>query len=135
MNGISIGFNPEGGVYVTSQFETDLNASSDDMRIADHFIDLIRQRSPAAALTLERRADDYLSLCTGEMDFLRFKYTPRARWISIDVSGLDVQVDDPRFAAQKNKNQRFWKASITDLSDLASFDDAVFGAFLKCSEA
>ena len=134
MNGVTIGFNPEGGVYVTSQFEKDLNASPDDMRIADHFIDLIRQRSPAAALTLERRADDYLSLCAGEMDFLRFKYTSRARWISIDVSGLDVQADDPRFAAQKNKNQRFWKASIVDLSDLPSFDDTVFAAFLKCAE-
>lgn len=133
MNGVTIGFNPEGGVFVTSQFEKELNAGPDDVAISEHFIEAIRRVSPAALLSLERRADDYLSLCTGDMDFLRFKYTPRARWISIDVSGLDLSPDDPRFAAQKNKNQRFWKASVVELSDLSAFDDVVVASFLNCS--
>lgn len=132
MNGISISYN-EGQLSISSQFEKGLNASPEDLAIANHFIDLIRSRTPAAALAIERRAEDYLSLCSRESDFLRFKYTPRARWISVDVSGVDISPDDPLFAAQKNKNQRFWKAAIKYLSDLSQFDEIVFSAFKNVS--
>ena len=126
MNGISIEFDSrKGEAVVKSQFDKELNLTDDDKLIADHFIQILKNRAPAAPVTLERRADDYLSLCCGLNDFLRFKYTPRARWISVAVLGLDISPDDPRFVAQKNKNQRFWKANITDLSDLDDFDDIV----------
>ena len=129
MNGISIGFDYENGVpVVKSQFDKELNLTDDDRAIADHFIQIIKERAPAAPVTLERRADEYLSLCCGLNDFLRFKYTPRARWLSVAVLGLDVSRDDPRFSAQKNKNVRFWKANIRDLSDLDDFDEIVVAA-------
>lgn len=126
MNGISIGFDYEKGeAVIKSQFDKDLNLTDDDKAIADHFIQIIGKSAPAAHVTLERRADEYLSLCVGDNDFLRFKYTPRARWISVAVWGLDISPDDPRFSAQKNKQARFWKASIRDVSDLSDFDDVV----------
>lgn len=132
MNGISIGFDYEKGeAVVKSQFDKDLNLTDEDQAIADHFIQIIKRSAPAAPVTLERRANDYLSLCCGLNDFLRFKYTPRARWLSVAVLGLDVSSDDPRFSAQKNKNQRFWKASINDLSDLDAFDDIVIASCCK----
>lgn len=132
MNGISISYN-EGQLSISSQFEKELNASPEDLVIANHFIDFIKSRTPAAALTLERRSEDYLSLCVGASDFLRFKYTARARWISVDVFGLNISPSDPLFAAQKNKNQRFWKAAIQDVSELSKFDDIVFSSFQKNS--
>ena len=128
MNGISIGFDSENGVFVTSQFEKELVMNDDQQKIAEHFISVIRAAVPAASLSLEQRSLDYVSMCVGANDFLRFKYTPRARWLSIDVIGLCVSPDDPRFAAQKNKNQRFWKAKIDNVSNLSAFDDLVIAS-------
>lgn len=128
MNGISIGFEPENGVFVSSQFEKELVMNDDEQKIAEHFIAAIRAAAPAALLSLERRSADYISLCVGANDFLRFKYTPRARWLSIDTIGLCVSPDDPRFAVQRNKNQRFWKAKIESVSDLSVFDDLVIAS-------
>lgn len=128
MGGISIGFDPKNGVFVTSQFEKDLVMNDDEKEIAEHFIVAIRAAAPAAPLSLEQRSFDYISLCVGANDFLRFKYTPRARWLSIDIIGLGVSPDDPRFIVQKNKNQRFWKAKIDNISNLSAFDDLVIAS-------
>lgn len=128
MNGISISFDPENGVSVTSQFEKELVMNDDEKKIAEHFISVIRASDPAAPLSLEQRSADYVSLCVGVNDFLRFKYTPRARWLSVDVTGLCVSPEDPRFIAQKNKNQRFWKSNIKNLSELSAFDELVIAS-------
>lgn len=128
MNGISISFDSENGVFVSSQFEKELSMNDDEQKIAEHFIAVIRAAAPAAPLSLERRSADYVSLCVGVNDFLRFKYTPRARWLSIDTIGLCVPPDDSRFSAQKNKNQRFWKAKIDNISNLSAFDDLVIAS-------
>lgn len=128
MNGISIGLDPENGVFVTSQFEKELVMNDGEKKVAEHFISVIRAVAPATALSLEQRSFDYISLCVGANDFLRFKYTPRARWLSVDIIGLCVSPDDPRFAAQKNKQQRFWKAKIDNISDLSMFDDIVIAS-------
>lgn len=128
MNGISIGFDPENGIFVTSQFEKELNMNDDEAKIAEHFISVTRAAVPAAPLSIERRSLDYISLCVGVNDFLRFKYTTRARWLSVDIIGLCISPDDPRFMAQKNKRQRFWKAKIDNTSSLSVFDDIVIAS-------
>ena len=133
MNGIIIKY--ENGVLtVKSQFDKDLNASEDDLLISEHFISGIKSKYPDASVSLERRSDNYLSLCCGPNDFLRFKYTPRARWLSVAALNLDISPDDPRFAAQKNKGVRFWKANICDISDLDRFDDVVISSYLLNSK-
>lgn len=129
MNGIIIKYE-NGVVTVKSQFDKELNASEDDLKISEHFISVIRNEYLDASVSLERRSDNYLSLCCGLNDFLRFKYTDRARWLSVAVLNLDISPDDPRFAAQKNKNVRFWKANIRELSDLNQYDDVVVASYL-----
>lgn len=111
--------------YDASQFDEKLNINKDEGKIATHYITLLESEVPSSLITIERRSDNYLTLCTNGIDFLRFKYTSRAKWIALDAWEIEINKDDLRFIAQKNKNQRFWKATIADLSDLAVFDDLV----------
>lgn len=75
-----------------------------------------------------RNSDDYVSVVFGEYnDFLRFKFTDRAKWISLRLSPEDRKLnkDNPLFDSQKNKNQLHWKSNIHSISDLDSFRDLV----------
>ncbi|MBP5298664.1 MAG: hypothetical protein J6Z09_05910 [Lachnospiraceae bacterium] len=132
--GITIGIDQNGKPFVNSQFEKELEINKDESRIAEHFILYIINMDPAADIILEQRSSNYISMCTKDYDFLRFKYTDRAKWISIDVTDLDVSADDPRFTAQANKNQRFWKANIKSVGDLCSFDSLVYDSYLHAKE-
>ena len=125
---IGIGIDDRGQPYVRSQFRKELDANDDEMRIAEHFISAISAVNPDAPVSLERRSENYLSLCLGDNDFLRFKYTERAKWLSIDTSFLDIEDDNPLFEAQKNKRQRHWRAKISDIADINKFDEYVIKA-------
>ena len=125
MGAINIGIDENGKLYVHSQFEKKLNANEEELLIAEHFVSAIARAKPDVSVSLERRSENYLSLCVSENDFLRFKYSERAKWISIDTTYLNLSEDDLRFAAQKNKRQRHWKAIICDLSELADYDELV----------
>lgn len=129
MNGITIVINDQGKPFVRSQFQKDLNANEKELLVAEHFISVINAAKPNIVVTLERRSDNYLSLCLKENDFLRFKYTDRTKWLSIDTTYLDLKEDDERFVTQKNKKQRHWKATIDDISMLQAFDEL---AVLAC---
>lgn len=78
-------------------------------------------------LTIERRTDNYVSIVIGYNDFLRFKCSPRAKWISLDLPQhiAAANIDNPIFAAQKNKGQRHWKASISSLDELDGLSDFI----------
>ena len=106
----------------------ELNINEDEQAIADHFIDVILKQKPEMNPVLERRSESYISLCQGETDFLRIKFTSRARWISIDSWAAELEEDDPLFEAQTNKRQRHWKAKLDDISDIEQFDDYVVRA-------
>lgn len=122
MNGIKLQLDEAGRFTVTSQFEKDLEINEDEKKIAEHFYNLIGEAAP---ISLERRSSSYLSLCLGGDDFLRFKYTDRAKWIALDSWAVKINDDNPLFISQKNKKQRFWKAELSDLSDALLFDDLV----------
>lgn len=111
---------------IGSIFDREINANKEEEMIATHFEEVIHREHPNLAITLERRSNNYLSLCAGSSDFLRFKYTDRAKWISIFNYGLSEE--DSRFSAQKNKRQVHWKAKIDDISDLSLFDKDVLEA-------
>lgn len=105
-----------------TSIDAELNATDGEVSIAEHFIRLIESNCPEKTVKTMRKADNYLTLCLNETDILRFKYTNRARWLSIPVpSGHDES--DPLFLAQKNKKQFFWKATIQGFEDLEKFDD------------
>lgn len=128
MNGIAFGIDENGKTFVKSQFDKSLDATPEELQIANHFIEILKIRKPDTPVVLKRRSDIYLSLCSGDNDFLRFKYTSRSRWISVDADSANLSAEDPRFSAQKDKGQRHWKANISDLSALSSFDQNVVDA-------
>ena len=130
MNGISINVDKvTGTVEIKSQFYKDLNATPDDLAIVEHFTQLIHQKCQSNDVTLERRSNAYLTLLHGDRDFLRFKYTDRTKWLSVAVDGPYISNDNPLFVTHKNKNERFWKSPISDLSDLQKYDEIVLAAY------
>lgn len=132
--GITIGVNADDGAFVTSDFDKKLSINDNEKRIVQHFIDVIRGVYPGSAVTVEQRSNDYISLCCGQGDFLRVKYSDRARWLSVAVCGLDISPDDPRFAAQTKKTARFWKGNVPDLSAISLFDDVAIASYAKNCE-
>jgi len=108
--------------------DDELNANAYELAIADHFIAVIKERKPEANPVLERRSQSYLSLCLGENDFLRIKFSDRAKWISIDSYGTGLDREDPLFAEHENKNQRHWKVKLRDISDVEKYDEYVIKA-------
>ena len=128
MGALKIGADATGRFAVSSQFEKDRDINENEKKIAEHFLSVIKETEPGVIVSIERRARAYLSLCYEGGDFLRFKYTDRARWLSIDSWAVKLSVDDPRFIDQENKKARHWKATLSDLSDISKFDDLVIAA-------
>lgn len=122
-----------GGEDVKDIFNKELNMNRDEQIIAEHFIGVIEQARPGLEVTVERRSQSYLSLCVGDLDFLRFKYSDRAKWITVWNYGLDE--GDERYAAQKNKRQSHWKASLSSLDDIHLFDKDALEACLFLAKA
>ena len=88
-------------------------------------------------VVIERRSDDYLSVVCENNDFLRFKLTPRTKWLSLNLPrDLRKQYEsDDLFAAQKKKSAIHWKATITDASDIDKFKDLIVAACRPASAA
>lgn len=111
-----------------ARMDTSLNANAYEIAIAEHFISVIKADKPDANPVLQRRSQSYLSLCLGDNDFLRIKYTDRTKWISIDSWAAQLEDEDPLFIAHENKRQRHWKAKLDDISDVERFDALVVKA-------
>lgn len=84
---------------------------------------LVESGVNADVLSVERRSDDYATLTTcGErvMDLMRFKVTPRVSWACVPLTREDAKanMDNPLFAAQRNKKQLMWKCNIESLADV-----------------
>ena len=93
--------------------------------VFEHLAAVIRSVRPNTEISLENRSSNYASLIVDGNDLIRFKYTDRAKWVSLDAWYFDLKDDDPRFAAQSNKNQRHWKAALNDIDSLSQFDDLI----------
>lgn len=81
--------------------ERELNASQDQLTIADHIMALC----PVSRLV--KVSDDYLSIKCVETDICRFKYTDRAKWMM--------------FPYLKDRTKR----RFNDLDELSGFDEAI----------
>ena len=89
---------------------------------------------PAASVIVERRSDDYLSIVCDNNDFLRFKLTPRTKWLSLNLpfDVRDQYKESPLFAAQKKKTVIHWKGALLSVSDVDKYKDLII---LSCRPA
>ena len=69
MGVIEIGIDEYGKPFAYSQFQKELNANDEELFIAEHFMSIIRVAKPDINVVLERRSENYLSLCVGRNDF------------------------------------------------------------------
>lgn len=94
-------------IKMTIQFS---NYGQERERIATEseieIFDLIGSMTNRDSLELVRKSDNYVSAVLGDWDLARFKYTPRAKWISF-----------PTLEAGAPKHR------ITEPKDVASFAD------------
>lgn len=107
-------------------FTKDLNINPDEKAA----FEIIQSFLPPVLLpniNIERRSKNYISMFCGMNDFLRLKYSPKAKWISLRLphSLMSTNIDNPLFAAQINKKQLHWRANIKDLSDLSAFKELI----------
>lgn len=133
---ISFSVNSQTGkVEIESIFDKDLNANSDEeaaFKIICSFLpcDLLDR------VFIERRSKDYISMFCGVNDFLRLKYSTRSKWLSLrlphDVAALNV--DNPLFSVQTNKNQLHWRGYLRSLDDLKLFKDLIVASCVYISE-
>lgn len=83
----------------------------------------------ASNFKIVKNSDDYSTLQYKNIDIARIKYTDRAKWISIFISGecKKDNINNPLFSKEKNKNKVHWK------SDLENNNISIYMPFLKKS--
>ena len=82
--------------------------------------DLLRSMANRDSLELVRKSDNYVSAVLGDWDFARFKYTPRAKWISfpsIEAASVKHRIKDP--------------SDVSDLADLVTQSLALIDKYSK----
>lgn len=99
-NGVTYSLNFQGAE------KYDVDATENDLKIFEH----IKNLCPTVRLT--RKTPAYLTVCEGEFDVVRFKYTDRAKWLNISL--LDTG----------NVKRRF-----ESLEDLAQFDEDIIKSY------
>lgn len=104
--------------------EREVNLNDQEKLLVSVLFDILEREScDTSLLRITRKSDSYATICMQgknyEYDIIRFKYTDRAKWISISMSHEDrlSQVNNPLFVTQKNKNQIMWKASLASMDD------------------
>lgn len=83
---------------------------------------------PSTEICFRRNTEKYLSVVSHDVyDFLRIKAGEKSVWFTVFLSP-DLQQkfkDDPRFTAQKNKNQLHWKVSLSSVQELENNKDLI----------
>jgi len=82
-----------------------------------------------------RKSDSYTTIVVRhddhDQDLMRFKFTPRAKWVSVPIIDKNRQqyINDAMFSAQKNKRQGMWKARIENPADAVEFVPIMLDAY------
>lgn len=127
---ISISANTKTGEYeIKSIFDKELNMNPDEEKA----FNIIRSFLPTELLEyihIERKSQSYISMLYGENDFLRLKYSDKAKWISLRIPKdiANSNIDNPLFDAQKNKNQFHWRGNLKSLDDLNLFKSYIIAS-------
>ena len=93
--------------------------------ICQYFISHLSSNHDKNKFSIEHRSEEYTSLFYGNNNFIRIKYTPESKWISISPSNEDrvIHINNPLFDMQLNKNQSHWKSKIFSKEDLDKYLD------------
>lgn len=125
---ITVSFDPvTGRSSVKSIFEKELDINKEEKQLVDIVLSFLPPKK-VEEVHLERRSKNYISMIYKENDFLRLKYTERAKWISLDLPPELQDVDNPLFAAQAKKSQRHWRADLDSLDDLTLLKDHIIAS-------
>ena len=113
------------GSAVRASWQKELNPTDEEDDFLSRLLPLLPQD-----VIVERRSDDYLSVVCGNNDFLRFKLTPRTKWLSLNLPrDMRAQYENnPLFAAQNKKTAIHWKATLAGVSDIDKFKDLIVAA-------
>lgn len=118
---IQISFDFENMVPIVGEPVKELSLFADEENLLKIVIGFLADSVDISMVGVEKRSNDYTSLIYGGLnDFLRFKYSPRTKWISLRLPAAiqKENMENTLFAAQKNKKQLHWKSSLSSLSDL-----------------
>ena len=98
--------------------------------ICQYFINLLSKGRDPNKFVIEHRTESYTSLFYGNNNFLRVKFTPNSKWLTIAIAPQDQNKykDSPLFAEQTNKNQVHWKSSFSSKDDLVKYHDLINNA-------
>ncbi|MBE6117409.1 MAG: hypothetical protein E7188_02525 [Erysipelotrichaceae bacterium] len=91
--------------------------------VCQYFIDRLLERGKTECeLQIEQRTEDYLTVTYGVNDFLRVKYTPVAKWLSLDIidDNKQMAIDSGLFIVP-NDNRRHWQSYIRSFDDLEKY--------------
>lgn len=103
--------------------ENDIKDNYNEMDVCEYFIDKLSKTKDNSLFRIEQRSPNYLSLVYGNNDFLRVKYTEKAKWISILMVGENKKenLNNPLFFKQEKKNNLHWKSEINSFEDLERY--------------
>ena len=82
---------------------------------------MTENRDPKHKFVIQHKSDNYTTLVYRNIDLVRVKWTPQAKWIAIYMGSKEMSdkyKDDPRFIEQSNKNQIQWRTGCLDENDL-----------------
>jgi len=130
---ISISYDSKNGSFSISSGHGNPEINEDEKALFENVQEILKDHPGLSKSKLEKRSSNYTSIVCGSegwSDFMRFKFSPRAKWISIRIANEDVDAyrENPLFDAQKNKNQAHWKAAISSVNDVFKFSDLIKNA-------
>lgn len=102
-----------------------------ELEVLNKWVNLFNDRYTTNEFKIVQKATDYTTLVLRDYDFLRLKYSPRAKWIKLPMFNdmIKKYIDDDRFAAQKKKTEMYWKTIIEDEKDISNYFDILDDAF------
>lgn len=113
------------GNAVRGDWEKELNPSDDEREFLSRVLSFLPD-----TVQVERRSNDYISVICENNDFLRFKLSPRTKWLSLNLPSKlrPKYIESPLFAAQKKKTVVHWKAALNDISSVEVYKDLIIAS-------
>ncbi len=117
-------------VSIDSILDKELNINDDEKDVVKIIFSFLTPPENSENIYLDRRSDNYISMFCGKNDFLRLKYSERAKWISLRLPRALAKsnIENPLFDAQSNKKQQHWRADIKSLDDLYLLKDFIIAS-------